>query len=84
MERKGNKAYLVKDSKKARMKFIKIMSVLTKNKDKEHLEKYETMWSEFIENKGEFACKYYHNITTDEFQDFVLITELAKIDETKE
>lgn len=84
MERKRNKAYLVKDSKKARMAFIKIVAVLAKNKDKEHLEKYETMWSEYIEDEGKFACKYYHELTQDEFNDFVLITESAKIDKNKE
>ena len=83
MERKRNKAYLVKDSKKARMGFIKIVAVLAKNKDKEHLEKYETMWSEYIEDEGKFACKYYHELTQDEFNDFVLITEFARIDKTK-
>ncbi len=83
MERKGNKAFMVKDTKEARMAFIKTFQNLLRNKDDEHLKKYEAMWSELIADVGDFACKYYHNLTEDEFTDHIVICELARIDKTK-
>lgn len=56
---------------------------LLRNKNDEHLEKYEAMWSELIAAVEDFACKYYHNLTEDEFTDHVLICELAKINKIR-
>lgn len=83
MEREGNKAYMVKDNKEARMAFIMMTKDICKHKDDEHLNKYEGLWDEYIEDAAAFRRKYYHNISEDEFRDFVFITSLAKIDKTK-
>ncbi len=83
MERKGNEDFLVKDTRKARMSFIEMIApVRLKNKDEEHLEMYEEMWSECIENVTGFILKYHYGVTADEFHDIFLIMGLAKIDRT--
>lgn len=83
MERKGNENFLVKDTREARMSFIEMIApVRLKNKDEEHLKKYEAMWSDFIEDVTGFIRKYHYGVTADEFHDIFLIMGLASIDRT--
>lgn len=68
---------IVKNTKKARMLLINTHSSILKHKDQEHLERYEKLWALHDNNYPKFLTSTYHNITKDEFRDFVLLMKLS-------
>ena len=68
----------VKNTKKARLHFIsKFTLLLLRHKDKEHIERYEKLWQLYDNDYPNFLTTTYHNITEDEFTDFVVIMQLS-------
>lgn len=68
---------IVKNTKKARMLFVNTHASILKHKDQKHLERYEKLWALHDNNYSKFLTSTYHNITTNEFRDFVLLMKLS-------
>ncbi len=67
----------IKNTKKARMHFIRMCQPLLKHKGKDYAKKYEALWHLHDSDYFKFVTTTYHNVTEDEFRDFVILMKMS-------